>query len=64
VLSEIKGKTKTKAIPTAGRADPQGREVSKLPHFLENRPADGAETVDNTPPPPPGRFLILTSDGG
>jgi hypothetical protein len=39
---------KCKAIPVTGREDPEGCEISRLPHFLSNRFTDG------------GKVLILT----
>jgi hypothetical protein len=50
----------SKAIPARGLGGPQGCEVSRLPHFIDNRPKDGGEVVSLThrptlwaPPPPP-----------
>jgi hypothetical protein len=35
-------KIQGKAIPATGRGGPQGCEISRLPHFLDNRLTDGA----------------------
>jgi hypothetical protein len=45
---------------------PRGCEMSRLPHFLDNRLTDGSEDVSLTCRPPftPGRFLVLISDRG
>jgi hypothetical protein len=57
---------KGKAIPVTGRGGPQGRETSRLPHFLDNRLTDGGEVASLTRrhPLPPGIFLILNSVRG
>jgi hypothetical protein len=44
----LKVHIKSKAILVTGREGPQGCETSRLPHFLENRPIDGAEVVGLT----------------
>jgi hypothetical protein len=45
-------KGKRKAIPVTGRKGPHNSEVSRLPHFLDNRLTDGGEVVSLTCPPP------------
>jgi hypothetical protein len=39
----VEGEGRGKAIPVTGRGGPQGYETSRLPHFLDNRLADGGE---------------------
>jgi hypothetical protein len=39
---------KGKAIPITGRKGPQGYEMSRLPHFVDNRLRDGGEVVSLT----------------
>jgi hypothetical protein len=39
---------KGKAIPEPIRGGPQGCEMSRLPHFLDNRLTDGGEVVSPT----------------
>jgi hypothetical protein len=34
---------KGKAIPVTGREGPEGCEMSRLPHFLDNQLTDGSE---------------------
>jgi hypothetical protein len=41
----VKLNVNTKAIPLTGRREPCGCEMSKLPHFLDNRLTDGGEVV-------------------
>jgi hypothetical protein len=38
----------SKAIHARGRGGPQGREMSRIPHFLDNRLTDGGEVVSLT----------------
>jgi hypothetical protein len=62
-------KGKHKAIPVTGHGGPYDCEMSRLPHFLDNRLTDGGEVVGlkRRPPftpPPPGRFLVLISVRG
>jgi hypothetical protein len=45
-------KKPTKAIPVTGRGGPYGCEMSRLPHFLENRLTGGGEVVSLTRRPP------------
>jgi hypothetical protein len=63
---------KKKAIPVTGGEGPLGCErceTSRLPHFLDNRLADGREVVSLKRRPPftplhPGRFMVLISVRG
>jgi hypothetical protein len=50
----------------AHRGGMQGRETSRLPHFLDNRITDDGEVVSlrSRPPFTPGRFLVLISVSG
>jgi hypothetical protein len=41
-------KRKCKAIPVTGRGGPYGFEMSRLPHFLDNRLTDCGEVVSLT----------------
>jgi hypothetical protein len=43
---------KSKAIPAINRGGPQGCEMSRLPHFLDNRLTDGGEDVNLRRRPP------------
>jgi hypothetical protein len=43
---------KGKAIPVTGREGPEGCEMSRLPHFLDNRLTDGGEVVSPMRQPP------------
>jgi hypothetical protein len=43
---------KGKAIPVTGRGGLYGSEISRLPHFLDNRLTDGGEVVSLTLLPP------------
>jgi hypothetical protein len=43
---------KGKAIPVTGRGGPQGCEMLRLPHFLDNRLTGGGEPVSLTRQPP------------
>jgi hypothetical protein len=58
--------TTAKTISVTGSGGPLGFEISKLPHFLENRFTDGGEVVSLTtqPPLPPGKFLVFISVRG
>jgi hypothetical protein len=40
------------ATPVTGRGDPQGCEMPRLPHFLDNQPTDGGQVVSLTRRPP------------
>jgi hypothetical protein len=42
----------SKAISVTGRAGPYGCEMSRLPHFLDNRLTDGGKVVSLTRRPP------------
>jgi hypothetical protein len=60
---------KNKVIPVTGRGGPYCCEMSRLPHFLDNRLTDGGEVVSLTRwpagrPLSPGRFLVLISVRG
>jgi hypothetical protein len=59
-------KKKGKAIPVTGHEGPQGCEMSRLPHFLDNQLTDSGEIVSPTRWPnfTPGRFLVLISVRG
>jgi hypothetical protein len=46
----LKISVKGKAIPITGRGGPYVCEMSRLPHFLDNRLTDGGEVVSLTPP--------------
>jgi hypothetical protein len=48
----VAGKIKGKAIPVTGCGVPQGCEMSRLPHFLDNRLTDGGKVVSLTRRPP------------
>jgi hypothetical protein len=50
-----------KAIPVTGHGGPQGCEMLRLPHFLDNWLTDGGEVVSlmHQLPFTPGRFLVL-----
>jgi hypothetical protein len=39
---------KCKAIPVTDHGGPQGRDKSRIPHFLNNRLTDGGEVVSLT----------------
>jgi hypothetical protein len=39
---------KGKAIPVTGHEGPEGREMSRVPHFLDSRLTDGGEVVSLT----------------
>jgi hypothetical protein len=56
-------KVKGKAIPVTGREGLKCCELSRLPHFLDNRLTDGFKTVSLTSLTPftLGRFLIFIS---
>jgi hypothetical protein len=41
-----------KTIPVTGCGDPQGCEISRLPHFLDNQLTDGGTVVSLTRWPP------------
>jgi hypothetical protein len=41
-------KKKVKAVPVTGHGGPQGFEMLRLPHFLDNRLTDGGEVVSLT----------------
>jgi hypothetical protein len=44
-------RSKRKAIPVTGRGGPHGCEMSRLPHFLDNRLTDGGEVSLTRRPP-------------
>jgi hypothetical protein len=48
----LNSKVKGKAIPVTGHEDRNGCEMLRLPHFLNNRLADGGEVVSFTRRPP------------
>jgi hypothetical protein len=54
----LNGLEKGKAVPITGRGGPQGCEISRFSHFLDNWLTDGSEIGS---PLPPGRFLVLIS---
>jgi hypothetical protein len=43
---------KCKAIPVIGHAGPYGCETLRVPHYLDNRLADGGKVVSLTRRPP------------
>jgi hypothetical protein len=49
-----------KAIPVPRSGGQKGREMSRLPHFLDNRLTDGGEIVSLTHRPPfmPGNIPV------
>jgi hypothetical protein len=49
---DLKVYIKGKAISITGREGPWGCEMSRLPHFLDNRLTDGGEVVSLTHWPP------------
>jgi hypothetical protein len=55
-----------KAIHVTGRGVTYGCETSRLPHFLDNRLADGGElsALSAGSPLLPGRLLVLISVRG
>jgi hypothetical protein len=57
-----KGK-KGKAIPVTGCGGPEGCEMSRLPHFLDNQLTDGSEVVSLMCRLPftARRFMVLIS---
>jgi hypothetical protein len=46
------GEGKGKAIPVTGHGSIWGCEMSRLPHFLDNRLTDGGKVVSLTRQPP------------
>jgi hypothetical protein len=53
-----------KTICVTGCGDPEGCEISRLPHFLDSRLTDGGEVVTASHtgrPLPPELFLLLIS---
>jgi hypothetical protein len=52
-IQRLKGKQfkKGKSIPVRGRGGPYGCETSRLPHFLDNRLADGVVVSPTRRPP-------------
>jgi hypothetical protein len=46
------GGKKGKTVPVSGRGVPEGCEMSRLPHFLDNPLTDGGEVVRLTHRPP------------
>jgi hypothetical protein len=50
--SEVSLAKDGKAAPATSREGPQGRETSRLPHFLDNRLTDGGNVVSLTRRPP------------
>jgi hypothetical protein len=38
----------SKSVPVTGHGSPYGWEMSRLPHFLDNRLGDGGEVVSLT----------------
>jgi hypothetical protein len=47
----IEKEYKRKAIPVTGSEGPWGCEMSRRPHFLENRFTDGGEVILTRLPP-------------
>jgi hypothetical protein len=43
---------KSKGIPVTDRGGPYGREILRLPHFLDHQLTDGGEAFSLTRPPP------------
>jgi hypothetical protein len=57
---------KGKAVPVEGRGGPWGCGTLGLPHFLNGRLTDDGGVIGLRAgrPLPPGRLLVLVSDGG
>jgi hypothetical protein len=69
-MCNIKQQLKGNALHVTGRGSSHNCDTSRFPHFLYNRLTDGIDIVRHTlrapltPPPPPGRFLVLISVRG
>jgi hypothetical protein len=66
-IKSLGKKVKSKTILVTCREGPECREMSRLPHFLDNRLTDGGKSCQPYAPAtlyPPGRFLILISVRG